>query len=658
MKNAEKPILSISLLTSDRIKTIPRCLDSLTPIREAIPCELIIVDTSKNPEVHELALSYTDNVECFEWCNDFAKARNVGLKKAKGEWFMFIDDDEWFLEPEPLIHFFKSGEYKKYGYAHYRVRNYHDYTFEGYGDGWVTRLIKLQPETAFHSKVHEYLAPYVGEAKSLEALVGHSGYIYVTNEEKLKHFERNSSLLEQMEQEEPENLRWKVQQIQEYRSISAWEKMEEYCEKTLKFLYGDKRRVAVYDFIQIYLGYAIALLNRKKFDKVKEVYAQSREVIKGKLLSQAFMDTCMLEAYYHLEDYDAMMKHAKSYRKAYKTYKKNPKLHETEKIHLILGETFENRKFCGVNTLCLLAELKMGNPKSVYKYYPYLKWKETGAQVFCGVESYILQALIELNDEDMLKEVLQDALSARNIRSVMMKAILDWKAKDEVVFSKILDVVKMLEIGVWYKPYAALLTLSGTESKDEIYVCATDFIKTTPSIFEIPDEIKEVLNAYDIQVADLYRELDFIKWKDELIRRLEYLQMKQVEELKVQLENSALKDDIRFGYFMIIYLEQKLQRGIGEQADIEQYNDWLYAYSQYTTQTYNILFGNELQQMEIEDMPQNYQAAMWLQLYFEDVNEHLQDALIYLGKVVSAYPTFDKEIRYYLSLLRKELIQQ
>ena len=149
-----KPILSISILASDRLDTLPRCLESLTPIREAIPSELIIVDTSKNSEVHEVILKYADKVATFEWCADFAKARNVGVKLAEGEWFMFLDDDEWFAEPEELIEFFQSGEYKHYGYASHRIRNYYDEDFKRYGHAWVTRLAKICPEFAFHSKIH------------------------------------------------------------------------------------------------------------------------------------------------------------------------------------------------------------------------------------------------------------------------------------------------------------------------------------------------------------------------------------------------------------------------------------------------------------------------------------------------------------------------
>ena len=90
----KKVVLSISLLASNRKDSIRKCLDSLNPLLKEVSSELIIVDTGCDEEQHNLLLEYADKVICFEWCNDFSKARNVGLKQAKGEWFLYIDDDE------------------------------------------------------------------------------------------------------------------------------------------------------------------------------------------------------------------------------------------------------------------------------------------------------------------------------------------------------------------------------------------------------------------------------------------------------------------------------------------------------------------------------------------------------------------------------------
>ena len=110
-------LLTISILISNRPDTVRKCLDSIRPLLEGVPSELILVDTGCGEQVRQIIEEYTDHIIDFEWCRDFAKARNAGLKKAKGKWFLFLDDDEWFEDTEEIIAFFRSGEYRNYGFA-------------------------------------------------------------------------------------------------------------------------------------------------------------------------------------------------------------------------------------------------------------------------------------------------------------------------------------------------------------------------------------------------------------------------------------------------------------------------------------------------------------------------------------------------------------
>ena len=96
-------ILTISLLASNRRDSLKRCLDSLKPLLVKIPTELIIVLTGTDGKVREIAESYTSQIIPFEWCNDFSAARNTGLNMAQGEWFLYIDDDEWFDDVSEII---------------------------------------------------------------------------------------------------------------------------------------------------------------------------------------------------------------------------------------------------------------------------------------------------------------------------------------------------------------------------------------------------------------------------------------------------------------------------------------------------------------------------------------------------------------------------
>ena len=146
--------LTISILLSDRISTIEKCLDSLVPLLQQVPSELILTVTGKDPKVRELAKQYTDHIIDYTWIDDFSDARNKGLREAKGEWFMFLDDDEWFEDVTPLIEFFQ-GEDQEYNGGTYRVRNYVDWEGKRYHESHASRIIRRRGDLAFEGKVHE-----------------------------------------------------------------------------------------------------------------------------------------------------------------------------------------------------------------------------------------------------------------------------------------------------------------------------------------------------------------------------------------------------------------------------------------------------------------------------------------------------------------------
>jgi glycosyltransferase involved in cell wall biosynthesis len=61
--------------------------------------EQIVVDTGSDDKTVEIAESLGAKVLHFEWCDDFAAAKNVALEAASGTWIAFLDADET-LSPE------------------------------------------------------------------------------------------------------------------------------------------------------------------------------------------------------------------------------------------------------------------------------------------------------------------------------------------------------------------------------------------------------------------------------------------------------------------------------------------------------------------------------------------------------------------------------
>lgn len=222
--------LSIGILVSNRIETIRKCMDSLVSLLKTIPSELIALDTvGENTDGSiEIVKEYTDKVYRYEWCKDFADARNTCLQYASGEWFLFLDDDEWFDNVEDLISFFQTTECELYQFGTFLIRNY---TVKGtYSTTVTTRLIRRREDTRFEGKIHEMFHEIMPPGKQFESFLHHSGYAFADDESKRVHQERNIAILEQELKEKELSPRLCAQMVQElmFRNETA-QKGYEYC---------------------------------------------------------------------------------------------------------------------------------------------------------------------------------------------------------------------------------------------------------------------------------------------------------------------------------------------------------------------------------------------------------------------------------------------
>ncbi len=235
MNEKKRPVLSISMLVSNnRRDTIEKCMESLVPLREAVPSELIIVDTGCTDGSVDIARKYADKVIEFTWCNDFSAARNAGLRECTGEWFLYLDDDEWFEDVTELIAFFRGEERKCADALWYLQRNYDNFEGTAYVDTFVGRVVKRTQDIRFCGKIHEWLEPLPRRIKKVSTYVHHYGYVYKNEEERQKHLLRNLTLEEEAVREHPEDIRMCCQLVQEYRAAERFGDAEVLCCTTLK----------------------------------------------------------------------------------------------------------------------------------------------------------------------------------------------------------------------------------------------------------------------------------------------------------------------------------------------------------------------------------------------------------------------------------------
>lgn len=389
--------LSISLLASDRPAALERCLDSLRPLLMQVPSELIVVVTGTDARVRETAARYTDQVIPFAWCDDFSAARNAGLREAKGEWFLYIDDDEWFEDTAEIRDFFLSGEYKNYGTAFYRVRNYLDWDGIRYFDFHAFRMARIDPGIAFQNPIHEELAPRRGDSKFFGAYVHHYGYIVEKNKPDTGKTSRNIPILLQNVRQNPDYIKNYVQLTREYYVRRDWKKAEEYCRKGRRLCRG---KAGAEWYVQWFQVYWVDIQNAKgDAESARKAAISILENEKTGELTRLCLYRKLTLFCTKLEKHGETLHYGREFEKLLSYVEGRPELWEQQGYGDINKGRIENpeelalgRLRCAEAAFLLkdsgqaaefLGLLPWGDEAHMQKYYPLFdKWKDADADTF------------------------------------------------------------------------------------------------------------------------------------------------------------------------------------------------------------------------------------------------------------------------------------
>lgn len=205
-----KPLLSIGIIFKNEIRCLERCLKSLRPLRDALPCELVMADTGADDGSRAVAERYADIVIDFPWINDFAAARNAVMDRCSGTWYMSIDCDEW-VDPDigGYVKFLTTD--KAFDFASVIIRNYHTAELErsgGHSDFLAVRLLRLSSGLRYEGAIHEHW-PYQGDLRTMLIRGGifhHDGYVYQDPAKRVEKQKRNMELLRKQLEGDPDNL--------------------------------------------------------------------------------------------------------------------------------------------------------------------------------------------------------------------------------------------------------------------------------------------------------------------------------------------------------------------------------------------------------------------------------------------------------------------
>lgn len=327
MEEHNNPFLSIGIIAKDEIRCIRRCLDSLKHLRQAVPCQLVIVDTGSTDGTREVAEEYADILLDFPWVNDFSAARNAGLERCTGQWFFFLDCDEWLCEDvDELVQFYHSSHAQNYHLAALRLQNFHVKENESlYTEFIPDRFFRMDLNPRFVGSVHESvrfnITPQGGLKKTTfqKVFLKHDGYMAQIKEEKGKN-KRNLDLLLPLLEEQPQDLRLLCECIE---SCDDTARKEDFIRQSVELIQSGQEKKRSYIPSLLRHGITFYAMS-KKVERMEQLWSMACERCPDSVYTKLDGASAMMMGYYTVKQYDKVVEIGRQWLLDRHTYDADP----------------------------------------------------------------------------------------------------------------------------------------------------------------------------------------------------------------------------------------------------------------------------------------------------------------------------------------------
>lgn len=666
--NTNRVILSISILISGQ-ENMDKCLASLQYFRDALPCETILVDTGCNKEQRKLAERYADKILDFSWCDDFAAARNIGLKASTGEWFLYLDDDEWFENPTQIIEFFTSGEYQAYNSATYLVRNYLNEQGTIYEDVKVGRMVKRESSTAFHGKIHEFLYPCKAPVKNFSTFVHHFGYVFKNEDEKRLHAQRNIKLLEEMVKEQPQEIRWVNQLAQEYYGIGCFEQAIEACKQGIQ----QSKDNETCDYVRLGTAYAFLILShvaKKENEEAQEWLDKALGESSMPETTRAFFYLLGIQIYGETDDTARCRDFVKQYLTEYEKLRNETDIISNE-TSLVTGTVFQPQRafptlLVGIPALILLAEYEW-----VKKAFYTIDWQDSRMLGQEEQERKIVDACCRMEFNPLWKEILQTMVSRKGGMNEMYSVFLDLET-EYVKENKVerLDAMRQLIAGLDYPHRYILCTRivwmvhnqtadPDNQFKEKLIALFEQLFAEYPKeILAIKEEIWKIADDWKLDLEPMFLKVEFSIWRRNLDKWFIEASPEEMQQWQHRLGVWKNASDIRYEIFDIKCMEIQLRDSSSALYNIAQIEEIFWKCSDKILDTYQPYYSDSAfaDEEKVQLLPDEIQFALQLQ-NLRQAREQGSDreVLEALRALNDTYEPMNGVIAYYAKLYRQEV---
>ena len=266
-------------------------------------------------------------------------------------------------------------------------------------------MVRIDPRTRFRSKIHEYFYPVYGKGKNISVVANHSGYIYITKEERKKRYNRNAPLLKSMMEEEPENLRWSTQLAQECYAVEEWKELIVLCKQQLGKCEQEKELTSAHLMGTFYAGWVEGLIGLGQYADALKIAERADAIGTYGPLLRAYMCLAKGEIHFRLKKWVDAKKSIEQYIELKENIIRDESQYAIWQEALIVDGAYDMISVKKAYSILIGSALELGDTEPLINFFGVLEWNKPSIYVFQPFLFPLLHRMLKEKPSDIFDMV-------------------------------------------------------------------------------------------------------------------------------------------------------------------------------------------------------------------------------------------------------------
>lgn len=514
-------------------------------------------------------------------------------------------------------------------------------------------MIRLDEDTHFESKIHEYLYPVRGEAYNLPLIANHTGYIFQTEEDKRKHFDRNASLLLEMIEQEPERLRWRVQLMQEYRTVKEYQKLYDLGIESLAFVksrdsYMDNRDIGTF-----YAGAAEGKLFLQDYEEAIRITKLGLSDERMNEMCHAYLYLCRATIFYRQKKWTEAEQAIRVYFNIHESLSKNEIRFANQKGALLVGEAFDMFPMQRAYSILCICELMRDETSHLMEYVAKFHWDKKRVYVFDGFMEALIERMANLPFQEEFAVVLQQIWDNSILQQELIESIGILEQKDKESAQRILRLIASLKGEQQYIHYARIQAAEQDGDEQRIEAELTEYLQRSANIFADADEVRRIMERHSRAAEAAYLKIPYDIWCKQLSVFLSTTPYQLLLAKKYELMAIKRTENIRYEYLELCYAELEVLYSVREQEYAKKKQLFVY-FAEKATDFIKKYYQEDIVYHYPELLPIYGQMAMKLAQALAVEEDDLKRALELYHEMALINPQWADALKSYIQELANE----